>query len=64
MGYAVKVYRCQICGVRTVDPFTLDERVVCAMCADQIDPWAVSAREQANRRRYSDSKVPTSRYRD
>jgi len=61
---AVKVYRCEGCDTRTVDPFIVFGRVLCAMCADYEAPEIVSARERSNQRRFSDSKVPTSRFRD
>jgi len=72
---SLTVFRCHLCGVRTVDPFVIPgpsratdgasrDVVACAMCADAIVPDVVSARERVNRRRFSDSKVPTSRYRD
>ena len=71
MASALKVYRCDECGVRTFEPFMVKEtahsteiQLLCAMCADAIDPWAVSAREHMNKRRFSDSHVPTSRFRD
>lgn len=64
MATALRVYRCVSCGVRTVEPFVLHEQVLCAMCADQIAPNIVSARERVNRRRFDGWKVPTSRFRD
>jgi uncharacterized Zn finger protein (UPF0148 family) len=64
MGIAMRAYTCDMCGVRTVDPFVLQQRVLCAVCADHAAPEVVSARERFNRRRFSDSKVPTSRFRD
>ena len=60
----VRVVRCEQCGVRTVEPFVLKDRTLCAMCADRVDPWSVSERERVNRRRFSEGHVPTSRYRD
>lgn len=58
-----RVFTCG-CGRKTTDPFIVDGRQVCVICAEFEQPEVVTSRERTNWKRYQEETGYRVRYKE